>query len=92
MLAFRSFGPGSYLGEDEIFFPTSRKYYLKTATNVEMMVLSRTDFDQIVKEEFPEIYNKLKDYCELRNGFLNEIKKKLLKNIASMYKKENVLI
>ena len=90
LISFRSFGPGSYLGEDEIFYPSPRKYYLKTATNVELMILSRTDFDQIVKEEFPEIYKKLKDYCELRNGFLFEIQKKLLRYLATFNKKDDM--
>jgi CRP-like cAMP-binding protein len=89
IVSFRLFGPGSYLGEEEIIWPSPRKYYLKAATDVQLMVLARTDFDKIVKEDFPQIYKKLTDHALVRSGWFDGIKKKVLKKISESLKKTN---
>ena len=91
LVAFRIFGPGSYLGEEEIIWPSPRKYYLKAATDVQLMILPRADFETIVKEEFPEIYKKLVDYGEARRGFFAEIKKQVLKEISLFFRNFNAV-
>lgn len=57
--AFKIFEPGTYLGEEEIFFNTNRKFYLKAATDVELMILNREDFEKVFKTEFPHIKKRL---------------------------------
>ena len=50
---------GSYLGDEEIYKKTNRKFYLKAATDVELYMLSRIDYENILKPEFPHIYKKI---------------------------------
>jgi len=89
MVSFRIFGPGSYLGEEEIIWPSPRKYYLKAATDVQLMVLPRTDFEKIVKEEFPQIYQKITDHAHVRSGWFDSIKKTVLKQISDTLRRSN---
>ena len=87
LVSFRLFGTGSYLGEEEILWPAPRKYYLKAATDVQLMVLARTDFEKIVKEEFPQIYKKISDHAILRIGWFDKMKRSVLKRIYTTLKK-----
>ena len=90
LFAFKLFGAGAYIGDEEIFFQTNRRFYLKAATDCELMVLSKIDFENIVKSEFPHIYKKLFNMAEkkLKNN-LKE-KNKLIETIGKLSKKENV--
>jgi CRP-like cAMP-binding protein len=89
LVAFRIWSPGSYLGEEEIIWPSPRKYYLKAATDVQLMLLPRADFEMIVKQEFSEIYQKLVHHGEVRRGFLEDIKKKVIKDISVFFRSNN---
>jgi len=48
---------------------------LKTATDCELMMLSRENFEKILEKEFPHIFSKLKNLATKRSESL-EISKK----------------
>lgn len=84
LLAFKLFGTGSYLGDEEIFFQTNRRFYLKAANDCELMLLSKIDFDNILKFEFPHIYKKLFSFAEKKLHHNLKIKNRLMTIIGKL--------
>ena len=88
--AIKYYGVGAYLGEEEIIFKTKRKFYLKAATNVELMLLSREDFDSIITKEYPHIYKKIYKTCEERKLNISFAKKKLNRKLGILARSQNI--
>ena len=44
ILAFKTFGMGGYLGDEEIMISSKRRFYIKSVTETEIMMLSKIDF------------------------------------------------
>lgn len=59
MIAIKIFSEGAYIGEEEIIQNCKRHYWIKAGTDTELMVLSREDFENVFKVEFPHDYNNL---------------------------------
>jgi len=63
-LAFKLLSHGSYIGDEEIIFFQNRLYSLKAATDCEFFVLKKIDFENIVRHDFPYIYNQIVLNCK----------------------------
>jgi hypothetical protein len=50
---------GSYFGEVDIIFRRKRVYDLVTTTDCDLYILSRTEFENIVMNEYPHIFKEL---------------------------------
>lgn len=50
---------GGFLGEEEIIYQNKRKFSLKAATDVNLMVLYKEDFENLFEKEDPYIYRKI---------------------------------
>ena len=88
--AIKYYGVGAYLGEEEIIFKSKRKFYLKAATNVELMLLSREDFESVITKEYPHIYKKIYNTCEERKLDISLSKKKLNRKIGILARSQNI--
>lgn len=51
---------GSYFGEVDIIFRRKRVYDLITSSDCDLYILSRTEFENIVMNEYPHIYHEMK--------------------------------
>ena len=90
LFALKLFGSGSYIGDEEIFLKTNRRYYLKAAVDAEVFLLSRIDFENILKPEFPHIYKKLIKDTQKKIIDHNTIKRQILTNLTNLAKKEGI--
>lgn len=54
------FGKSSYIGEVDIFVRRPRENYAIATRDTHLMVLSRTDLESVIKEEFPHIYEEIR--------------------------------
>ena len=90
LFAFKIFGIGTYIGEEEILSKKKREYYLKAATDVELMALSSEDFEKVFKTEFPYIYNRIKKKCIKRKENVENSKKNLLKDIVKLCNRNKI--
>lgn len=90
--AFKLFSLGAYLGEEEIIFQNLRRYHLKAANDCELMILSREDFDNVLKKDFPHIYAKICEIAEKRKNGNMEVKRKVLKLITNTARKQGIAL
>lgn len=78
----------SYFGEVDILLKTKRRFNCMAQTDIDVLVMSRTDFESIIPEEYPHIYDNLRDIAYKRYAeegsridsgkhAFNHIKKKL---------------
>lgn len=56
----------SYLGEIEVFNKKKRQYYAIANRETHLMVLSKSDMESIIKEEFPQVYQDLRETADKR--------------------------
>lgn len=59
-LLFKIMTNGSYFGEVDIIFRRKRVYHLATASDCDLYILSRTEFENIVMNEYPHIFQEMK--------------------------------
>ena len=59
-LLFKIMTNGSYFGEVDIILRRKRVYYLVTASDCDLYILSRTEFENIVMNEYPHIFQEMK--------------------------------
>lgn len=59
-MLFKIMTNGSYFGEVDIIFRRKRVYDLVTAMDCDFYILSRTEFENIVMNEYPHIYQEMK--------------------------------
>lgn len=59
-LLFKIMTNGSYFGEVDIIFRRKRVYFLATASDCDLYLLSRTEFENIVMNEYPHIFQEMK--------------------------------
>jgi CRP-like cAMP-binding protein len=59
-LLFKIMTNGSYFGEVDIIFRRKRVYDLVTGSDCDLYILSRTEFENIVMNEYPHIYQEMK--------------------------------
>lgn len=90
--AFKLFSSGSYLGEEEIIYQNLRKYHLKAANECELMILSKEDFENVLKKDYPHIYAKICGIAEKRKNCNVEVKRKVLKFITTAAGKQGITL
>jgi CRP-like cAMP-binding protein len=61
LFLLNSFNKSSYIGEIDIFVRRPRETYAIVTRDAHLMVLSRTDLESVIKDEFPHIYAEIKD-------------------------------
>ena len=75
-LLFKIMTNGSYFGEVDIIFRRKRMHDLITATDCEFYILSRTEFENIVMNEYPHIFISLRQLAFNREekdlGMIND--------------------
>lgn len=59
-LLFKIMTNGSYFGEVDIIFRRKRVYDLITGSDCDLYILSRTEFENIVMNDYPHIYQEMK--------------------------------
>lgn len=79
--AIKYYNVGTYFGEEEIITQQKRKFHIKTATDCELMLLLREDFEKILMKEFPHIFNEIKKNALLRMEQMEIAKKTTLRNV-----------
>lgn len=53
---FKQFSVGSYIGDEEIFMKTPRQYSLRSIGESYIFMLSRIEYENLLKNEFPNMY------------------------------------
>ena len=75
---------GSYFGEVDIIFRRKRVYDLVTTTDCDLYILSRTEFENIVMNEYPHIFKELHNLAIKREekdlSMINDTLKSLIDN------------
>ena len=92
LFAFVQYGKGSYVGEEEICMKKNRKFSLKAVTEVEGFQLSRLDFENILKEEFPYNFSKIKSDAEIKYRNYRSIISKLFSDIRTLAQRQNIYL
>lgn len=75
---------GSYFGEVDIIFRRKRVYDLVTTTDCDLYILSRTEFENIVMNEYPHIFKELHNLAIKREekdlSMIHDTLKNLIEN------------
>lgn len=77
---------GSYLGDEEICLKSNRIYNCRAKTDVELMVLTKADFELYLHQEFPHVYEKIIKYAKEKQDHNEAIVKKLVRRIQASAK------
>lgn len=78
ILIFRKHGEFSYFGEEDIIKKKPRGYFAFCSSDCDILTLDKIDFENIVRKEFPIIYQKLRKNLKKKEEIDYENKKKFL--------------
>lgn len=80
---FNTYITGSYLGDEEILDKTTRIYNCVARTDVELMVLTKADFEFYLLQDFPHLYEKIVKNSKEKSAFNEKAVKKLFKSLQA---------
>lgn len=83
---------GSYLGDEEILQKSNRLYNCRARTDVELMMLTKADFEFYLLQEFPHVYEKIVKYAKQKREYNQSCVKKMLKSVQISAKQHGVKI
>jgi CRP-like cAMP-binding protein len=90
LFAFKLFTSGSYIGDEEIFMKTKRQYNLKAVCDSEIFMLSRIEYENLLKVEFPNIYQLQKENTKRKIFHHRKIKQRMINDLYSVAKGMNI--
>jgi CRP-like cAMP-binding protein len=80
------------LGDEEMMQKSNRIYNCRAKTDVELMVLTKSDFEFYLHQEFPHVYEKILKYAKAKQNHNEGIVKKLLRRIQASAKYHGIPI
>jgi hypothetical protein len=83
---------GSYLGDEEILQKSNRLYNCRARTDVELMVLTKSDFEFYLLQEFPHVYEKIVKYAKEKRDHNEKCVKNMLRGIQVSAKYHDMYI
>ena len=90
LFAFKLFSSGSYIGDEEIFMKTKRQYYLKAVCDSDIFMLSRIEYENLLKLEFPNIYQLQKENTKRKILHHRKIKQRMIHDVNIVAKNNNI--
>ena len=75
---FKSMADGSYFGEIDVIFRRRRNCNVRATTGCDAFTLSRTEFENIVVNEFPHIYVHIKRIAQQKEKRDIKMKKQVM--------------
>lgn len=90
LFAFKLFSSGSYIGDEEIFMKTKRQYHLKAVCDSDVFMLSRIEYENLLKLEFPNIYQLQKENTKRKIFHHRKIKQRMMNDIYTVAKHMNI--
>lgn len=83
---------GSYLGDEEILQKSNRVYNCRARTDVELMVLTKADFEFYLLQEFPHVYEKVGKYAKQKREYNEKCVKNMLRSLQISAQQHEVKI
>jgi hypothetical protein len=91
-LRFNTYINGSYLGEEEILEKITRKYNCRARTDVELMVLTKSDFEHTLLQNFPHMSEKIIKAAKEKSKHNENCVKSMFKGIQKSAKQFEIKI
>ena len=80
------------MGDEEILQKSNRLYNCRARTDVELMMLTKADFEFYLLQEFPHVYEKIVKYAKQKREYNQSCVKKMLKSVQISAKQHEVEI
>lgn len=91
-LRFNTYINGSYLGEEEILEKITRQYNCRARTDVELMVLTKSDFEHTLLQNFPHMSEKIIKSAKEKSKHNENCVKSMFKGIQQSAKQFGIKI
>jgi CRP-like cAMP-binding protein len=89
---FKEYASGSYVGDEELLLKSCRKYHLRALTNCSIMMLSKNDYENIIKKEFPREFQELQKNARVKVDEATRARNLLLRDILKTAKKFGIFL
>ena len=86
MVEIEQFNDLCYLGETDVFFKRNRQNYAVASEECHLMILSRTELEGIIQDEFPHVYQELQKASIMRQARLTA----RIDNMSSLFKSKSI--
>jgi len=78
-IPFKDMLEGGYFGEIDIIFKRTRSFSTRSAVDTDFLTLSKTIFEEVVVNDYPEVYEEMYLVAYERLKRLKEAKKRAIK-------------